>query len=308
MLKNVNNETNKGIIFDIQRYSLHDGKGIRTLVFMKGCPIKCIWCSNPESQSFDIEVGTIQKDCVDCGFCYKTCKQKAIQLPDYRINRSICINCLECSKVCPVKSKRAIGREISVNELADIVEKDRVFFKNSGGGITVGGGEPAGQSAFVSAFLAECKERNLNTAVETCGFATWDDFSQTVEHADFILYDLKHMDSDIHKEITGASNELILNNLEKICEYKDVIIRVPVIADVNDSYENISGTIMFARKLKRVKSIEFLPYHTLGLAKYNLIGKEYKLKNLKPYSEDQTNELSRIIDSIDKDIDTKVVR
>lgn len=306
MVKKENSE-NKGVIFDIQRYSIHDGNGIRTLVFMKGCPLKCLWCSNPESQNFDIEIGSITKDCIGCGDCYNFCKQGAIVIPNYEIDRTLCNNCLECAKVCTVKAKRAIGREFDVEELLETVERDRLFYQNSGGGITVGGGEPTAQSDFVSEFLKACKENHLNTCIETCGFATWDKFIKIIEYADVIYYDIKHMDSAKHKELTGVENELILENARRIGENRSIIIRIPAIPGINDDDENLSRTILFASQLAGLKRIELLPYHTLGEEKYNLIGKKYHMKGLKAYQEDQKKTLQDKIRKINTKIEIKIL-
>ncbi len=296
-----------GVIFDIQRYSLHDGEGIRTLVFMKGCPLKCLWCSNPESQDVRIEIGSVSKECVGCGKCFEVCPQKAVLLPDYSIDRGRCSDCMECAKVCAVKSKRIIGRAVTVDQLLETVEKDRIFFKNSMGGVTVGGGEPAFQSKFVSAFLIACKGVNLNTSVETCGCAPWDIFAETVRYADVIHFDVKHMDPDRHLELTGARNEIILENLRKISELQEVIVRIPVIPGMNDDDENLRHTISFASGLKRVSRIELLPFHTLGYGKYDLVGKENSLGEMKPYTKEQKAQLAERVGKMPANVEIRLM-
>lgn len=297
----------KGVIFDVQRYSLHDGEGIRTLVFMKGCPLRCLWCSNPESQNGKIEIGSISKECIGCEKCFEICKKNAIMLPDYSIDRSRCNNCLECAQVCAVKSKRVVGSIVTVDQLLETVEKDRIFFKNSMGGITVGGGEPAFQSEFVSAFLKACKGVNLNTNIETCGYASWESFSKTAQYADVIHFDVKHMDSDRHFKLTGAKNEIILENLEKISEVKDIIVRIPVIPGMNDDDENLYNTIKFASGLKRVIRIELLPFHTLGYGKYDLVGKENSLSEMKSYTKEQKAELAERVKKMTMNVEIRIM-
>jgi len=306
MTENKRNTT-KGVIFDIQRYSLHDGEGIRTLVFMKGCPLKCLWCSNPESQSYKMEIGSTTKDCVKCGNCYEICKQNAILLPDYQIDRNRCNHCMECAQVCETKSKRVIGSIVSVDQLLETVEKDRIFFKNSKGGVTVGGGEPTYQSEFVSEFLKACKEINLNTSIETCGYSSWEAFQKTVRYADVIHYDIKHMNSDQHKKLTGVGNEIILDNLKKISESQNLIVRIPTIPEINDDDENLSNTIRFASKLKKIIRIELLPFHTLGFGKYDLVGKENSLTGMKPFMKEQKDELTERVKKMTTDVEVRVI-
>lgn len=298
----------KGVIFDVQNYSLHDGEGIRTLVFMKGCPLRCIWCSNPESQNFNIEIGSLVKNCIRCGKCLEVCEENAICLPDFQIIRDRCNNCLKCAKACRVKAKKIIGIEITVDELIDIVEQDRIFYKNSGGGVTVGGGEPVGQSDFVSAFLYTCKTRNINTSIETCGYASKEVFEKTVEYTDVILFDIKHMDSKKHRELTGVRNEIILENAKRAGKYKDIIIRTPIIPGLNDDLVNIMETIRFASSLPKLVRMELLPYHNLGESKYDWIGKEYFLKNKKTYNtKEGREELRNRLNEIGHDIPIIIV-
>jgi len=297
----------KGIVFDIQKYSLHDGQGIRTLVFMKGCPLRCLWCSNPESQEFLVEIGSLTKNCIQCGNCIKVCTRQAIRPTDYHILWTACNNCLECARVCGVKAKQVIGMEMTVDELIEIVEKDRVFYKNSGGGVTVGGGEPAAQSDFVSAFLYACKTLNISTSIETCGCVPWDEMKKTAEFADVIHFDIKHMDTEKHCELTGMDNNIILENAVKLGAYKDIIIRVPVIPGMNDDTSNLTSTIRFASDLPKLVRMELLPYHNLGEGKYDWVGKEYLLKDMKTYSKEEREGLINRIDGIEHDIDIRIV-
>ena len=297
----------KGIIFDIQKYSLHDGQGIRTLVFMKGCPLRCLWCSNPESQGFHLEIGSLTKNCIGCGNCLEVCSQKAIRLSDFHIIRSQCNNCLKCADVCGAKAKEVIGMEVTIDELIEIVERDRIFYKNSGGGITVGGGEPTAQSDFVSAFLYTCRALNISTSIETCGFVTWDEMEKTARHADMVHFDIKHMDSKKHHMLTGVGNEIILENAEKLGAYKDIIIRVPIIPGMNDDTSNLIKTIGFASRLPKLTRVELLPYHNLGEGKYDWVGKKYLLKDIKTYSKEEREGLIERINEIEHSIDIKIV-
>ena len=284
-----------GTIFDIQRYSLHDGPGIRTLVFMKGCPLRCIWCSNPESQNFELETGFLKNNCVKCGKCEVACPNGATLPETFDIDRSLCTTTGDCVNVCAFGAKKTIGEKVTTVKLLEIIERDRLFYENSSGGITVGGGEPCVQSKFVNKLLLECKKMHIHTCVETCGFANIDDFQQCIEHADLILFDLKHMDSKKHSELTGAGNEQILINAQSISKNKEVIYRVPLIPGMNDDNENIEQTIAFAEKIEGTKSVEFLPYHTLGAGKYDWIGKKYALEDIIPYSENDKERISQFV-------------
>ena len=296
-----------GVIFDVQKYSLHDGPGIRSLVFMKGCPLTCQWCSNPESQNFHIEVGHIDKSCIRCGKCFIICDESSIADKTYQIDKSICVNCLKCVACCKTGAKKCVGEIVSVQELFQIVESDRVFYRNSGGGVTVGGGEPLSQTEFVSRFLKECKENSIHTALETCGYAPPEKIRPVLEHVDLLLYDLKHMDGVKHEEMTGKPNGLILTNAAAASHLVETVFRIPLIPGYNDDIENLAATIEFVESKCHRSPIEILPYHNLGTHKYKWLSKEYKLENLKPYSDLQKESLRKKISEIRTGVEIKMV-
>lgn len=241
----------KGRIFDIQRYSIHDGPGIRTIVFLKGCALRCRWCCNPESQEFDIQ--TMRFDGVD----------------------------------------KIMGKDVTVEEIMPIILKDNFYYKRSGGGVTLSGGEALLQPEFGSSLLRACKDYGINTAIETTGFARWEFISQYLPYLDNVLMDIKHIDSEKHKEFTGQSNELIKENAQKIANsgMVDLTIRVPVIPTFNDSEKEIYDIAMFASALNGVKKLHLLPYHRLGQGKYEGLGREYSLEGVDLISNERMQKL-----------------
>lgn len=290
----------KGKICNIQRFSIHDGVGIRTLVFMKGCPLRCLWCSNPESQDFKSQLLFIKNNCIGCGACVKVCKYGAINLKTLEPIRGKCVGCGDCAEACPTDARRLCGREVTVEGLYKEVESDRVFFNSSGGGVTVGGGEPTGQAEFVSAFLAKCRQEGLHTAIESSGYASWERMELTARNACQILFDLKQMDSEQHKRCTAVGNEQILSNAEKITELeKPVLLRIPLIPGYNDGDANMHATGKFVSKLQKKNNkvlVEILPYHNLGESKYDWLCEEYVLKDLGKLSDERKEECNRILE------------
>jgi pyruvate formate lyase activating enzyme len=276
----------KGIVSEIERFAIEDGPGIRTLVFMKGCPLSCIWCSNPESQKLNPEIAYFKDKCIGCGKCAEVCPQKAISyLKDKGlvIDRKKCDNCGLCAEVCVAGSKVLIGRSMTCDEIIAEVRKDTAFYQLSAGGITISGGEPALQSDFLIELLTKCRGQGLNTAMETSGYAVWTNLKGIARHIDLIFYDLKHMNPLKHKKLTGVGNELILENLEKLSRLnKPMIVRVPLIPGCNDSLNNIESTIKFVKRLDNIHRLEVLPYHRLGKAKYESLDREYQLEELLP--------------------------
>jgi pyruvate formate lyase activating enzyme len=293
-----------GRVFNIQRYSIHDGAGIRTLVFLKGCPLRCLWCSNPESQKSTPELGFIQSRCVGsegCDApCVSVCPVEAIRLDGQTkplIDRDVCNTCGKCAEVCHHDALKVVGREMSVDEVMAEVEKDRPFYRRSGGGLTVGGGEPLAQYQFAAGLLEAAHESYLHTALETCGHAPWPHFAVVLEHVDLLQFDIKHMDPVRHKEMTGQSNELILDNLKKVRSIKDphdVIIRIPVVPGCNNSAENIRSTADFAAGLG-FRQIELVPYHRLGTSKYAQYGMVNPLARCEPPSEADMAHLREVV-------------
>lgn len=288
----------KGLIFDIQRYSIHDGPGIRTLVFMKGCPLSCIWCCNPESQSPSQEIMVTPNKCIGCKRCIEVCPTGAAEKKDPLEARELCIVCGSCVKACPSTARRLVGHYMSLEEVMKEVEKDFPFYQRSGGGMTVTGGEPLMQADFVRMLLKSCQEKGIHTAIETCGYAEWEDFKNMLEYVDLTLYDIKYMNNEKHRELMGVGNELILQNAKEVAKLgKDMVIRVPVIPDCNDSLENMEAIAEFARTLEGVEEIHLLPYHRLGESKYDRLGKSYKLKGVKPLDKESLSKQKKIIES-----------
>lgn len=284
-----------GLVFDIQRYSLHDGPGIRTVVFVKGCLARCLWCQNPESQSLQSEIIYIEKNCIRCRACIYACLTGAISKETLRIAKDICTSCEKCADVCPANARRLVGRRMTVSEVVAEVEKDRLFYRSSGGGVTISGGEPMMQHEFVARLLKKCRELSIHTAVETCGYADWNEMEKVLRHLDLVLYDIKHMDSDMHAKLTGVSNETILQNAVRIAKINvPMIIRVPIIPGSNDSEENIESTAKFVAALGRVDTIELLGYHRLGEPKYEWLEKEYSMKDVSPPTREHLERLARI--------------
>lgn len=292
----------KGLIFNIQKFSIHDGHGIRTLVFMKGCPLKCLWCSNPESQSFSEEIMYLRKNCTNCRKCIEACPIKIIDSNTLEADPESCTACGNCTKVCYANARKKVGTIVTVYDVIKEIEKDRVFFRNSNGGITIGGGEPTSQPEFVEALLRECKRLNLHTAIETCGYGKWDRIKGIFNYTDQVFYDLKHMDADIHKALTSVSNESILENASKIAALgKEVIFRIPLIPGCNDDQDNIIETGNFVRALMTPINdikIEILPYHGLGSDKYTWLNQEYTLKDVKPPDAEKVGEYKDILKQI----------
>lgn len=295
-----------GRVFNIQRYSLHDGSGIRTLVFLKGCPLRCLWCSNPESQKSRPELGFIEARCVgqqSCGApCVSECAEGAVlanggDRPE--LDRNACNGCGKCAEACCHDALKLVGREMSVAEVLAEVEKDRAFYRRSGGGITVGGGEPMAQYRFTSDLLEAAQEAYLHTAIETSGHVAWERLARVLRYVDLVHFDLKHMDPARHAELTGQTNELILSNLEKVLcvkEPRDVVIRIPVVPGCNDSVENIRESAMFVAELGFTQ-IELMPYHDFGASKYRQYGMVYPLDEATRADQSAMERLRRLVES-----------
>ncbi len=285
----------KNIVIEIQRWSVSDGPGTRTVVFLKGCPLHCPWCANPESQDRLPQIGIFPSRCVACHACERECPEGvAIPAKDGAYSDGACIQCGECIKVCHSDARDWLGEEMSATELMQVIKRDMVFYRKSSGGVTFSGGEPLTQPDFLKAVIEECQKLGIHTAIETCGFFRWGSVEDTVRRADFFLFDIKHMDAKKHKEITGVSNKSILENAKKIAQLDiPMVIRIPVIPSINDSQENIMATAKFARdKLPGVLGIELLPYHRLGLSKYDALGLDYQLPHIQP-PDDDTMEMLR---------------
>lgn len=266
----------KGNIFNIQRYSVHDGPGIRSTVFFKGCPLRCFWCQNPESQTVKTELFWNKSLCTGCGRCISACPRCGISVKDGRIVQDwdACIKCGSCVAACPNKARSTRGYSITAGEVVDELLRDRRMYTQSGGGITLSGGEVTMQPDFAVSILKLCKGNWLHTAIETCGYKSWDKLEKILEYTDFVMYDIKCVDDARHKEGTGVSNRLILENAAKIAAMKPVLFRMPLIPGYNDSDEDVKE---FSALVKgtfglSAENMELLKYNTMGEEKYSHMG------------------------------------
>lgn len=274
-----------GIIFDVKRYAVHDGPGIRTTVFLKGCPLRCLWCHNPESWQQSPEPSLRVSRCRGCGHCIEECPRDAIQCRD---NVAVtdperCVVCGDCLDACAAGAREIVGREVRVAEIIAELERDLLFFDESGGGATISGGEPLMQADFTTALTAECRRRHLHTVLDTTCYAPWPVLEGLLGNVDLFLCDLKHTDSAAHERLTGVSNELILENIRRLAQLgKEMILRVPVIPGLNDSEENLEAIGRFAATLDGVDRLDLLPYNEAMQAKVARLARSYTLWEAKP--------------------------
>ena len=272
----MNAGADRGVIFDIKRYAVNDGPGIRTTVFFKGCPLDCAWCHNPESKSPSFEISYRQNRCLGCGQCLRSCPREALVIEGGLVvlDRSRCDLCGVCAQTCPTEALERIGREITVAELIGEVEKDRPFFEESGGGVTFSGGEPLLQPLFLEAVLRACRERKLSTCLDTSGYAPLEVLERIRDLVDVFLYDLKSVEAGTHQRATGVSNRLILENLDRLSRNGSrIIIRVPVIPGVNDSVRQGRSLAGFVSGLSGVGDVSLLPYHDIAADKVRRLGR-----------------------------------
>lgn len=295
-----------GRILRIEKLSTFDGEGLRTVVFLKGCPLSCRWCSTPESQRQGTDFGVARNKCTGCFSCVKACPDQALAW-DMKSQRFItdysqCKECLKCVDACPSNARESWGYTATTREILREVEKDSLFYFHSGGGITVSGGEPLAQADFVAELLEQCLNLGINTAVETSGQIPWENIQKVLPFTDTLFYDLKHMDGRIHKKITGTGNSRILKNLQKIdaaTSRFSLIVRMPVIPGVNDTHENIQALGQFCKGLKKITQIQLLPYHRLGIETYNRMSLPYSLEQTIPPDEETIQGYRRILDQMD---------
>jgi len=279
---------------NIQKFSVHDGPGIRTTVFLKGCPLKCWWCHNPESQNPSHEILFFEERCTKCGVCIKRCPTKAIELKDnYLImNKNKCDLCGKCSDFCPSNAREYVGKDFTVKELMKEIIKDEAFYDESNGGVTFSGGEPLIYADFLKEVLQGCKTRGIHTAVDTCGYASWESFDKILDKVDLFLYDLKMMNNERHKKYMGVGNKLILENLKKLSDSGcNIFVRMPIIAGINDDDENINESIDFISNLN-ILQVNLLPFHKMGMDKYKRLNLEYKLSGMEKPSDERMAEIA----------------
>ncbi len=272
-----------GTIFNIQKFSVNDGPGIRTTVFIKGCPLNCLWCHNPESKSSKAEMMFSGKKCIGCGGCIAACPNSChiIDNKNHIFGRTNCRICGKCAEACPTEALEVAGYEKSASEVIAEVLKDKVFYENSGGGMTLSGGEPMYQFEFTYQLLAAAKENGLHICMETCGFAKEENLKKVAELVDIFLFDYKETDPEKHKEFTGVSNELILSNLKMLDEMgAKTILRCPIIPSLNDREDHFDGIAAVANSLENIIEINIEPYHPLGKGKAEMLDKEYLLGDL----------------------------
>ena len=290
-------ESSKGLVFDLQRYSIDDGPGVRTVVFMKGCPLQCAWCANPESQSNKTQIMYYPEACRECGKCIEKCPQHCIKTHDVYglvIDEEKCDACGICVDACYYGARKAMGTKMRVDEIMDIILRDVDYYTASGGGVTVSGGEPLMQYRFVEKLLIRCKDSAIHTAMETCGYADWCAFEKVMPHLDLIYFDYKHIDAEKHAAFTGKDNGLIRENLSRLSKgYRNLIVRIPYIPGFNSSIEDLTAMIKDIRNMG-IKNIEILPYHRFGSAKYGGLGKPYTFKDVLPVQPESVGHIIEI--------------
>lgn len=308
----------KARIFNVQKYSIHDGPGVRTLIFFKGCPLRCKWCSNPEGLERKYQVMFKEDLCINCGNCIPVCPvhlhyflDQQDGQPRHKVNRSIdCIGCRQCETVCPKQALSIVGSDKTISEVLEIIQQDVLFYHSSGGGVTLGGGEVTAQPEFATNLLTECKRLGIHTAIETSGYARQESLLMIAQFTDLFLYDIKHIDSDRHYELTGVRNERILDNLtELIHRGYNVKIRMPLIRGLNDSEDTIRRTLEFLQQFKDYKNfqgIDLLPYHKLGINKYRQLDMEYAITEDLSFKEQELDKIEQFIKGYD--LQVKIIK
>ncbi|HHR6150045.1 TPA: choline TMA-lyase-activating enzyme [Providencia alcalifaciens] len=304
----------RGRIFNIQKYSIYDGDGIRTLIFLEGCNIRCPWCANPEGLSSQFQVMFSHDKCVGCGKCVDVCPTGIHYMTTneqgeavHRVNRSIdCIGCRKCEEVCISDALDIMGKDVTVSEMMDIIMQDYDFYISSGGGVTIGGGEMSLQTDFAVELLRECKKMMINTAVETQGTTSLANYERLAEVVDLFLFDVKHIDTVEHKNLFGIGNENVRRNLERLMELgANVVMRMPLVRGYNDSFDAITGAIEYAMELSKrgnLNRIDILPYHQLGRGKYDKLDMIYPIKKDPTYSVEELDQLEAFFKTFDFDI------
>ena len=294
----------KGSVFNIQKFSIHDGPGIRTVVFLKGCPLRCGWCSNPESQLTEAQILRDGKKCVHCGRCVSLCETGALSIKGGRVmcEHEKCRGCLKCVSSCPTHALTSEGSVKTVEECMKAVLQDMPFYEESGGGVTISGGEALMQPEFTKALLMACHEKGIHTAIETTSFADTDTYLDVTAEADLLLCDLKHWDSARHEDGTGVRNELILKNIKAAASAgREILIRIPVIPGFNDSQydaEKLSDCI----KSLGLKKVQLLPFHQFGENKYELLGKEYRYRDVPALHPEDIENIKQIMTAAGLDV------
>ena len=296
-------QNNKGLVFRIEKYMISDGLGIRTNIFLKGCPLRCKWCFNPEGIKGKPEILIFKKKCIHCEECMDACPKNAIQLEDGQptIDRDTCDVCGKCVSACPTGALEICGKLMTVNEILEEVRKDEIFYRISDGGVTLTGGELCAQPKFARNLLMECKGE-FHTAIETSGFTSRGILKDILEYSDQVFFDVKHMDSKRHQELTGVRNEFIHHNLELASQFHpSITVRIPLIPGLNDEPQNIRKTAEFVRRLRNIKNIEILPYVDFGKSKYEMLDLPYKIPYVKSPPPELLERTMNIIKSCDVD-------
>jgi pyruvate formate lyase activating enzyme len=284
-----------GTIFNIQRFSIHDGPGIRTTVFLKGCNLRCHWCHNPESQRMAPEVEFFPEKCIACGACADTCPQGAQRLESNQRTylRDLCRVCLSCVQECFSGALLVSGEKRTVSQVLAEIAKDAAYYQSSGGGVTFSGGEPLLQSDFLQAALAACQQQGYHTAVDTAGCVPWERFEALLPYTGLFLYDIKAINDAVHRRFTGVGNQLILENLRRLAVTgKEIWVRVPLVAGVNDTPDEIAAIARLLASLGGISRLEILPYHLLGAEKYTALGMPYPAQG---YQAPNLEQLDRIL-------------
>ncbi len=290
----------EGIVFNIQRYSIDDGPGVRTTVFLKGCPLTCLWCSNPESRNPLPEVTWRYTSCKRCGTCVKTCPLGLIRLDEdgVHIDRKACNRCGKCIEACVPEALRMSGTKMTVEEVYKVVKRDINFYKASGGGLTCSGGEILSQADFVAALFKRCRKDGIHTCADTSGYGSGKAMEKILTYSNLIYFDLKHMDPVEHEKFCGQSNDLILSNLALAVKKKvPLVIRIPLIPGYNNSDENITAIAKTVAGLIKKARVNILPYHSYGANKYRMIDIKYQLDDVKNPAEEELDRAKKIIES-----------
>ena len=292
----------KAIISEIKRFAVHDGNGIRTTVFFKGCPLKCVWCHNPESIAFNPQIAFYKDKCINCGECVKVCPTGAHKTGEkgHAFDRGLCASCGKCEKVCLGEAIKYYGKEMTVDELLPLLLADREFYESSGGGVTLSGGECLCYADFCAELLSRLKKEGIDTAVDTCGFVSREAIDKVLPYTDMFLYDIKAIDEDVHIKCTSQSNKIILENLKYIDEKnKKIEIRIPFVPNYNsDQMQKIKDTL---KGLKNITDVKVLPYHNYAGSKYKALGMENTLPELLA-SNDEIERQKEVLEKSDKKV------